>query len=75
MVKSSSAGHFHFLDISEEGHSDVWAKSSDFLPMVERSKVGLPKDVKSFSDTEFAGFGHWVEGLAPVEDLPTHFPL
>ena len=27
--------HFHFLDIFEERHFDVWAKGSDFLAMVE----------------------------------------
>ena len=59
-------GHFHFLNISEERHSDVGAKGSNFLPMVERSKVGFPEDEKSFSHTEFASFGDWIERLAPI---------
>ena len=67
-------GHFHFLNISEERHSDVWAKGSNFLPVVERSKVGLSEDEKSFSHTQFACFGDWIERLPSVQNLPIHFP-
>ena len=63
MVKLSSqqlVRHFHFLNVSEERHSDVAAKGSNFLPIVERSKVGFPEDVKSLPHAQFACFGYWV---------------
>ena len=77
MVKSSSQQlirHFHFLNVSEKRHSDVGAKGSNFLPIVEGSKVGFPDDVKSFSHAQFACFGHWVKRLPSVQDFPIHFP-
>ena len=76
MVKTSSelVRHFHFLDIPEKRHSDVRAKGSNFLPMVERSKVGFSEDVKSFSDTQFACFGHWVKRLPSIQNFPIYFP-
>ena len=74
MIKSSSVRHFHFLDFSEKRHSDVRAESSNFLAMVERSQVGFSEDEKPFSNTQFASFCHWVEGLASVQDFPLYFP-
>ena len=74
MIKSSSVRHFHFLDFPEKRHSDVRAESSNFLAMVERSQVGFSEDEKPFSNTQFASFCHWVEGLASVQDFPLYFP-
>ena len=51
----------------------MWAKSSNFLAMVERGKVRFSEDPKSLSHTQFAYFGYRVERLPPVQDFPAHF--
>ena len=51
----------------------MWAKSSNFLAMVERCKVRFSEDPKSLSHTQFAYFGYRVERLSPVQDFPAHF--
>ena len=48
----------------------MWAKGSNFLPVVERSKVGLSEDEKSFPHTKFACFGDWVERLPSIQNFP-----
>ena len=48
-IKLSSIWGFHFLNISEERHSDVWAMRSDLLPVVKRSEVGFSEDVELFA--------------------------
>ena len=39
------------------------ANSSNFLAMVESCEMRFSDDPKTFSHTQFAYFGHWVEGL------------
>ena len=51
----------------------MWAKSSNFLAMVESCKVRFSDDPKPLSHTQFAYFGHRVEWLPPVQDFPAHF--
>ena len=51
----------------------MWTKSTNFLAVVESCKMGLSEDIKSLSYTQFACFGHRIEGLPPVQDFPAHF--
>ena len=51
----------------------MWAKSTNFLAVVESCQVGFSEDIKSLSYTQFACFGHRIEGLPPVQDFPAHF--
>ena len=47
----------------------MWAKSSNFLAMVESCKVRFSDDPKSLSHTQFAYFGHRVEWLPPGKSM------
>ena len=51
----------------------MWAKSSNFLAVVEWGKVWI-SDEEPFSNTQFANFGHWIEWLCSVKNFPVHFP-
>ena len=72
-IKLSSIWGFHFLNISEERHSDVWTSGADLLPEVQGGLVGFSENIKLFSHTKFACFCHWIEWLATIQDFPTHF--
>ena len=53
--------------------SDMRAKSTNFLAVVEWCEVRLPENVETFSYTQFAYLCHWIERLPPVQDFPAHW--